>query len=123
MRYSAADLKHHVYIQRDANLDLADQTDDDDNALPPDWTSLTTSALKAGKKGLQGRTFFAAAAAHAEDNLLIVMRYNSVTAAVTTDMRIVEGEKAYEITTPPVDVDDAHQWIEIRVRELSVNGG
>jgi len=115
-------LTHRIFIQTSA-----DTTDTNGNTVQV-WTSTPINPIWAEKRGLSGRTFFAAAAVNAEDNILFTAHYTDDTKAITKDMRIVEGVTVsegittyahiYEITAPPVDVEDAHRWIEIRVREL-----
>jgi SPP1 family predicted phage head-tail adaptor len=129
-KYKTSDLKHRIFIQRDSALGT---TDSNGNPAAPAWESITEKVIWAGKKGLTGTTFFAAAATHSEDNILFVVRYNAKTKTVTTAMRIVEGitvtdgaeayDHIYEITAPPVDVGDRHEWLEIHAKEVEINGG
>lgn len=120
MSYKAGDIRHTIYIQENTT---AGTTDANGNPATPVWVSLTENPLRAAKKGLTGRTFYAAAAAKSEDNILFVVRYNSVTKDITTSMQIVEGVEVYAITAPPVDVGDQRQWLEIHAKKVAVNGG
>ena len=114
MKYSAADLRHKIIIQKRGE----DATDENGNPVES-WLPITEKPIWAAKRGLTGRTFYAAAQVNAEDNILFTVRYNATTKTITADMRIVEGTHTYTITAPPVDVGDAHQWIEIHAKEVT----
>jgi len=124
MKYSAADLRHKIIIQKRGE----DATDENGNPVES-WLPITEKPIWAAKRGLTGRTFYAAAQVNAEDNILFAVRCNAVTKTITANMRIVEGPvttdgvttyaHTYTITAPPVDVADAHQWIEIHAKEVT----
>jgi len=107
-------LTHRVYVQKRGE----DATDENGNPVES-WLPITENPIWAAKRGLTGRTFYAAAQVNAENNILFAVRCNAVTKAITADMRIVEGTHIYTITAPPVDAADAHQWIEIHAKEVT----
>ena len=119
---TAYQLTHRIFIQSST-----DATDENGNTAQA-WASTTSNPIWAEKRGLLGKTFYAAAAVNSEDNILLTMHYTASAKAITKDMRIVEGVHAsggtatydhiYIITAPPVDVQDAHKWIEVHAKEL-----
>lgn len=120
---TAYQMNHRIYVQSSEN-----SIDENGNPVKA-WVSLTENHIWASRRGLTGRTFYAAAAVQAEDNILFTVGCNTVTKTITADMRIVEGphtsngvttyDHTYTITAPPTDVADAHRWIEIHAKEVT----
>jgi len=110
----AGQLTHKAIIQFNSNDGTTDP-------LPTDWQ--TVCEVWAAKKGLTGRLFFEAAAAQAENEVILTIRYRS---GINPTMHIVldgDGERPYKITSEPVDVADARQWLELHARRIDTNGG
>ncbi len=70
----------------------------------------------AGKRGLSGREYYAAAAVQSENDVVFTVRYDTVTSKITSDMQIVDNMEVYSIKSAPVDKDGTKRWLEIRTK-------
>lgn len=103
----AGELDKRITIQYDAS----------DGTTNPNWQPLCT--VWASKKGLTGRTFYQAAATHAESDIIYKIRYRTGIKAL---MQIVDRESTMTIKAPPVEIG-RKQWLEIHAKDVLINGG
>lgn len=68
----------------------------------------------AAIKTMQGREYFAAAAAQAENTCRFVIRYAP---DITTDMRINYKGRIFDISQPPINDDEANKTLTIIAKE------
>ncbi len=107
----AGKLNHRAAIQYDAS----------DGTTDPNWQTLIT--VWAAKQGLTGRSFYAAAAAQSENDVVLTIRYRT---GIKPNMRVIldgDTDNPYRITSEPVDTDDSRLWLELHIRRIDQNGG
>jgi SPP1 family predicted phage head-tail adaptor len=108
----AGELKNTITIKRDSS----------DGTTAPTWTALFTG-IRAKREQASGRLFYAAAASQSENQVVYTIRYCT---GIKPTMQLIDSKEPtspYEIIGDPIDVDNAHQWLEIHVKRVSANGG
>ena len=115
---TAYKLTHRITIQQD----ISDGTDD------ADWQNLFTN-LWAAKKGNTGSRYYQAATSQNSNESVFTIHWTKAYAEqIRPTMRIfadgdTNEDHALEITSLPIDVDDAHQWLEIHAKDSRQNAG
>jgi SPP1 family predicted phage head-tail adaptor len=89
----------------------------DASGFPSEGTATTYCKRWASVTPLRGRERFEAKQFEAEVDVRFVVRYDSVTAAITPKMQISYNSKTYDIQSV-FDVDEAHKEIEILAYEV-----
>lgn len=120
MNNTAYQLTHKIVIQQNSN----DGTYDPD---PSDWVNLFPPFLWAAKKGLTGRTYYQAAAAQSNNESIFTIHWTKARAdQIRPTMRIIldgDTDHPLEITSLPIDLNDAHKWLEIHAKDNRQNAG
>ncbi len=88
-------------------------TRDEYGEKPPSW--LTTDHLWASIEPITGRELFAAHQVHAEVSHRIVIRNRP---GLTSKMRFVFGSRVFNIATPPLNVGEGNESIEVLCVEV-----
>jgi SPP1 family predicted phage head-tail adaptor len=70
--------------------------------------------LWATIKTMQGREYFAAATAQAENTYRFIIRY---TTGITNDMRIIYKGRVFSIVEPPINDDELNKTLTILAKE------
>jgi len=76
------------------------------------WADIAT--VWAAVEPIKGREFFAAQKENAETTVRITIRYRT---SITADMRILYGNKNYEINAI-IDVEERHVELQLMCQEL-----
>ena len=84
----------------------------DASGFPTEGTATTYCTRWASVHPLRGRERFEARQFEAEVDVRFIVRYDSVTAAITPKMQVSYNSKTYDIQSV-FDVDEAHKEIEI----------
>lgn len=99
--------KRKIIIQR-----LVTVTDELGQELEDEWQDF--KAPWATIKTMQGREYFAAATAQAENTYRFIIRY---TTDVTNDMRIIYKGRVFDIIEPPINDDELNKTLTIIAKE------
>ena len=104
-------LRHRVTFQAyDGAVDAYGDPMPEDDAH---WTPVAT--VSASIDALRGRDFFAAEQAQSEVTHKLICRYR---AGITSAMRIVMGDRRFDIVPPVRDPEERHQYLVLMVKEL-----
>lgn len=74
------------------------------------YTWLPVVTVYAQASPLRGRDLFAAAQAHSEITTRFRIRYRT---GVDETMRVIWKGSAYDIKSPPIEVADGREWIDL----------
>lgn len=102
----AGDLRHRVTIQKQTAD--TDSFGDEQNV----WQDIAT--VWAAVEPLRGREFFQSQKENAETTVRIRIRYRN---GITQDMRVVFGDKVYEINSI-IDIDERHTELQLMCQEV-----
>lgn len=84
------------------------------------WHPFAT--VMASIEPLSGREYWQAAQSQSESSLKIIIRYIP---GVTSRTRILynglEGQKTYEMRSPPINLMEANRYLQLMCRELSID--
>lgn len=108
----AGDLKNTITIKHDTS----------DGTTDPIWTALFTG-IRAKREQVSGRLYYSAAASQSENQVIYTIRYRT---GIKPTMQIIDStdtDSPYVVIGDPIDLENAHQWLEIHVRRVDANGG
>ena len=79
------------------------------------WATVATVFAKVQLGN--GREFWAAQKNNSELDGIVTIWYRK---NITSDMRIVYGKRNFEISKPPINIDEKNEFLELHVKEVKV---
>ena len=105
----AGALRRRITIQKKSL-----KTDDYGDKTEGDWGDVCS--VWACIDAIGAREFWEAQAAHGELTHRVTIRYRE---GITADMRILYGERKFDLVAPPVDQEERHRYLILKCREVT----
>lgn len=107
-RINPGELRHKIIFQK------LDKDAENDYGEPIEkWDDI--SSAKAGIYPISGREFYAAETVNSEVSHKVNIRYIP---GITSDMRIVFGERIFELISPPINFQERNVELQLLCKEL-----